>query len=643
MDWYVDKYHGVIKPKRRIQHLLYFEDNEPGIASDPIRVCMCISHVPNCNITDWNISGVYPGQTVDVDIVVVGQRYGTVVTRVTANSERFLKDNDQPWSGWIIKKNETIQKVQKSCTTLKYTIMSPDKEERLFITALKSTARTPVFEPQLLETYPYKLGLLYKQLSIKFLLNKCPIAFPLDRIEYQCTCSASLRSLGLSCNLNTHKIHRNGQQWVGVTIIHTIADENPGVIAHQHCPFDYNCKTDLESLSVSLEHQDEQCAFNHSGILCGGCQTNFSRVLGSSKCKKCSNLMLFAIIPGILLAGLFLVIILMVLNLTVSVGTISGLIFYANIIQVQHTTFFTPDSTNSFLSMFIAWLNFDFGIESCLYNGFDAYMEAWLQFCFPLYIWLLVTAIIVFSHYSTFISKLIGENAVQVLATLFLLSYTKFLRHVIDVFSFTTITYPDGYTKTVWLYDGNVDFLKGKHIPLFTATLLLLVLSIPYTLSLVSIQWFLKVSHHRAMFWVQRLKPFFDAYTGPYKINHRYWTGLLLLARIVLLVIFSLVNQSTIILLIIIIVTSALQIWLCLVQQVYESFLNNCLEMIFLFNLGLTSAAILFELSTYNSRHTSISIYISTGITFVIFVGIIFYHAQKRLISTRVRAKLKTN
>ena len=98
-------------------------------------------------------------------------------------------------------------------------------------------------------------------------------------------------------------------------------------------------------------------------------------------------------------------------------------------------------------------------------------MEAWLQFCFPLYIWLLVTAIIVFSHYSTFISKLIGENAVQVLATLFLLSYTKFLRHVIDVFSFTTITYPDGYTKTVWLYDGNVDFLKGKYIPLFIATL----------------------------------------------------------------------------------------------------------------------------------------------------------------------------
>ena len=141
------------------------------------------------------------------------------------------------------------------------------------------------------------------------------------------------------------------------------------------------------------------------------------------------------------------------------------------------------------VSKLIAWLNVDQRIESCLYSGLDSYVEMWLQFCFPLYIWLLVTVIIVFSHYSTLISKLSGKNAVQVLATLFLLSYTKVLRLVIDAVSFTTITYPDGYTKAVWLYDGNTDFLKGKHIPLFIATVLLLVLlSAPYTLSLICIR-----------------------------------------------------------------------------------------------------------------------------------------------------------
>ena len=123
-----------------------------------------------------------------------------------------------------------------------------------------------------------------------------------------------------------------------------------GVIAHQHCPFDY-CSA--ESVSIRLEDQDEQCAFNRAGILCGGCKTNFSRVLGSSKCKKCSSTRLPVIVLIFLLTGSLLVTFLMILNLTVSAGTVNGLIFYANIIRAQHTTF-TSDISNSFLSKFIA-------------------------------------------------------------------------------------------------------------------------------------------------------------------------------------------------------------------------------------------------------------------------------------------------
>ena len=165
----------------------------------------------------------------------------------------------------------------------------------------------------------------------------------------------------------------------------------------------------------------------HSTVLvyCGGCRVNFSRVLGTLKCKQCSSIMLLAVVPSVLLAGLLLVMLLMVLNLTVSVGTLNGLTFYANIIQIQHAIFFTPESTNCFPRVFIAWLNFDFGIESCLYDGLDGYVETWLQFCFPLYIWMIAIVIIVSSHYSTRVSKLCGGNTVQVLATLFLLYHTR--------------------------------------------------------------------------------------------------------------------------------------------------------------------------------------------------------------------------
>ena len=331
----------------------------------------------------------------------------------------------------------------------------------------------------------------------------------------------------------------------------------------------------------------------------------------------------------------------MLLDLTVSVGTINGLTFYANIIQAQHATFCTLEFSSSFLCKFIAWLNLDQGIETCLYNGLDEYISTRLQFLFPLYIWLIAAALIVTSHYSTRVSKLIGNNAVQVLATLFLITYAKLLRLIIEVFSFTTLTYPDGYKKTVWLVDGNVDFLKGKHIPLFIVTVGFVLLSLPYTIILLTIQFLYKISHYRVMFWVQRLKPFFDAYTGPYRDNHCYWTGLVLIVRILLLTNFSL-NQSnnpTINLFIIIVFTTTLLVWLYFTGWVYESFLNNCLEVFFLCSLRLTSTAALFELS--NNSQSSAVIYASTGTTFVVFFGILLYHAQGRLLLSRVGVKLK--
>ena len=139
--------------------------------------------------------------------------------------------------------------------------------------------------------------------------------------------------------------------------------------------------------------------------------------------------MIIAVIPALLIAGVLLVIFLMLFYLTVSLGTINGLIFCANIIRSSQAIFFPPESVISapLLSTFIAWLNLDLGIEACFYNGLDAYTKTWLQYAFPLYIWLLVIIIIVASQYSTMVSKLTPNNALQVLATLFLLSYAKIL------------------------------------------------------------------------------------------------------------------------------------------------------------------------------------------------------------------------
>ena len=137
-------------------------------------------------------------------------------------------------------------------------------------------------------------------------------------------------------------------------------------------------------------------AFNHSGTLCGACQPGLSLALGTSQCLSCSNshlllLILFAVM------GLKLVCVIKVFNLTVSEGVINGLIFYANIVQANQTIFFPPGDTNV-LTVFIAWLNLDFGFQTCFFKGFNSYWKTWLQFVFPAYVWIIVALIYTYSH-----------------------------------------------------------------------------------------------------------------------------------------------------------------------------------------------------------------------------------------------------
>ena len=276
-------------------------------------------------------------------------------------------------------------------------------------------------------------------------LLPCPNGFQL--LNGHCTCAQIMIDNGIdSCIIinGTALITRPKTYWIGLP-----SDNVSRIVVHSPCPYDY-CTP--RTLNITPQTPDRQCQFHRSGTLCGGCHNGLSMVLGNSECKKCSNNFLLLIL-AFAVAGLVLVAFLSVLNLTVSVGTINGLIFYANIVQAINAAFEPMSHTNNgiviFLRVFIAWVNLDLGISTCFYNGMDAYVKTWMQFIFPFYILAIVTAIIITSHYFTWAVKLFGNNAVTVLATLILLSYAKMLRVLITAFSFTILNYEDNSTKVV--------------------------------------------------------------------------------------------------------------------------------------------------------------------------------------------------
>ena len=565
------------------------EDN--SVASNPTGVYMCTNSTINRYQTEAHIA-LFPGQTFEIEVVAVGQRFGIIPASIRAETAR----NN------VIDQLQNVQDTTNHCTKLQFTLQSSNKNETIELSIDGQTM------PQWInESIPDE----FLQFKILITLKDCPLGFEFDRRQNICSCNPYLDAYGVQCNYSTFKVNRKARQWIGVL--------NPAkaIIIHQHCPHDY-CKP--YAFPFNLSTPDEQCSSNRSGILCGACQPGLSQTLGTSNCKKCSNIWLLLVF-AFALAGVLLVAGLMVLNITVSMGAINGLIFYANIVRANTATFFPDKAGSSFLSWFIAWLNLNIGIETCFYNGLDAYVKTWLQFIFPLYIWFLVILIIISSKYSKRAASLFGVNAVQVLATLFLLSYAKLLRVTITVFQSTRLL---DHNVWHWHYDGNIVYLGKQHILLMLVALLLFVLFLlPYTLVLFGIQWLQIFSHYKPFHWVNKLKPLFDAYTGPYKDKHHYWTGLLLLVRISLFIVFS-TNTSgdpAINLLAIIIVIICLFVYLAILfGGVYKIWLLNILEYSSLLNLVILSVAMLYTTSANKQNHILSQVSVSITVCTVMLI-----------------------
>lgn len=335
-------------------------------------------------------------------------------------------------------------------------------------------------------------------------------------------------------------------------------------------------------------------------------------------------------------AGIVLVLVLYVLRLTVAVGTINGLLFYANVFAINSAVFLQPQTTNP-LTVFISWLNLDLGIETCFYNGMDMYAKAWLQFVYPFYLWVLLIAIIITSHYSIRISTILGNSTIEVLATLILLSYTKLLRAVVAALYYAQLDYPNNMKIPVWLSDANVRYLSNKHIPLFTvAVFCFIFLFLPYTMLLIFGQWLRAKSEWKIFSWINhhRVLPFLEAYHAPYTEKHRYWTGLMLLVRSILILIFAfnLFGDPKINMFCMACSIILLNIFHAIFEsKIYKTWPLTILELSFNTNLCILTIATLYINTSRAGSNQNAVTFTSISITFATFVGIVIYHIARQI------------
>ena len=608
------------------QNIFEIETQSPSdVSSIPTRVCLCEGNEPQCANEDYIFifKDVIPGENFTLSAMVVGFDFGGVPGTVYASE---FQQVGMPINDFRLGKGENAQQAisARNCTDLKYSVYSSSNSSASFFLSTSSvTAATQgfsffLFSPEeinkSIQTYQdldyIRANLLYSPVFIELNVLPCPKGFMLD--ADLCDCDSELKAFATRCVVEngTGVLYRSGTNW--------ISESNGELFLYRFCPFSYCNRIETEALS------NTQCALNHSGVLCGGCPPGLSLAIGSSRCLDCPDNKGIPLAFFILffVMGLIHVSYIKIFDFTVTKGTYNGFIFYANMIWINQEIFFphinkqiNPNLHTFFSVMRVltAWMNHDFGIETCFIYGLDAYSKVWLQFLYPFYLYGIAILIIIVCNYSTKVTKIFGNNSVAVLSSLFLLGYVKLIRVLYAVFSFAHLNqYQSQNLKAVWLVDGNLSYFDIRHLVLLLFSIIVALLMLILTISLLFISCL-----HKLPFSVSKLNPFFDSLVGNLKNKHRYWIGLTLMVRIFAAGL-AVGFQATVVVSILVVLTA----WLsALSLHVYKKIHLSLLDFVYISNVLVVSVCFLSTDDIITRViYISISVLVANIISFIMLL-----------------------
>ena len=386
-------------------------------------------------------------------------------------------------------------------------------------------------------------GTFVKTYTIQLL--PCPLGFSLETGSGtgSCECSKVITKLLESeCFINEKIIFLKKvitDYWIGMY--------NNRLAVSTSCPLDY-CNTDPHNRFIKVTEERTLyknkkgeipfCLHNRQGVLCGQCnQTNhFSAVFGSMECRKCSNWWLLSVVIYII-AGPLLIYILYVFKLTLTIGTLNGVIFYAQaanagLIQLMSLSYEENSimlKIHKICYIVLGFLNLNVGFPHCFFNEMNQLWKTGLSLAYPVYLQIIATSMIVLSHYSTKFSNRTSHSSVQVLVTVVHLSFSKLLLALIDVFTPATI-HTEDRSYCVWYWDGSVEYMGPSHYPLaIAAAVIASLLIVPYISLLLLGKPLVRFSKIGTFY----IRPILEAIHAPYKEGRQYW----FVARLLLIII----------------------------------------------------------------------------------------------------------
>ena len=567
----------LLTPGDVYRRVLHFDTNiENAVSRQYATFCYCKSETDADCITD-HFGPIYPGQTISLRLTQVLPVRKNNSESFTAIHKKFLFFKGEiPYEECLLVKSQDskwVQQINEKCSSLAYKVYSASNDSGSCVASLND------------------IGADNSRYLYYFDFKPCPLGF--DMYNGSCQCNRHLKNVfpRLLCDIETQIIIRPGKTWIGLS-------SNKNEILYVKTCMTIFCEKNPSP--IQIEYHTAQCKSNRVGVSCGECPPGLSTTFGFYECKRCSNYWLFLLLL-FMLAGVFLILSLFALNLTVVDGKIYGFILYANMVAGNSFNMF-PSKKNIFFIL-LSLFNLDLGIEICFYNGMTEYDKTWLQFAFPSYLLFIVAMLALASRYSSSVEKLTRKRVIPVIATIILLAYSKLLLVIAKVlFSYTKVySLPDHHSAIIWKWDSSVPLFGIKFSILFIVCLLIfLCIFIPFNLLML----FTKFSY-RFRLVAEYLKPYLDAYQASFKDKCSYFFGIELMLRPICYAIGNRILNLHATLAVNTLIFVLFLIYICAIKP-FKSTINTVLYTSYFINIGCL--VLLVTYFDYNIRATAYAV-----------------------------------
>ena len=524
--------------------------NSSEISSIPRKICKCgeSGQIVTCDLKNHPPLEYYPGQRLKVNITILGDMDIHLSNVLYVDLEKSTYSNDT--NVYVPLYLHSTNFLESKCNEI---ILPP-------LPMISDTRRYNYYlqlrVPLLRDTLVQETGTTYLTDFIRtsrYNNSDCPDGFEFNSKQNECQCHPRLREHGFECSLDDLVIKppENTSTWLGRRSANSIP-----LIWSFRCPSVF-CN---HISQVPINDYDAQCRHSRTGILCGQCPEGHSTGFWVGSCVECTNWsLLYPLV--LLIAGPLLIIIIGALNLTVTVGSINGIMYYVTIMAINLDV--------------VPLVHF----STCLYNGpgINGFGEMLFRYIIPLYLLLLVGIACCLPRCRCInmhkINRKIGPRITPVLATVITIAYIYITFNVITSLQYATLYSTDGSTTVVWLFDGSLTYFQSpQHIILgCIAIIMFLLFILPAALTATFgdlLRRFIKGP------WYIN---FLDTFHGAFRFRFGFWLGIqLLILTLMMILKVALQSQDQMVNLITVCMSTAILIFQIIVKPYIGIRIKEC-------------------------------------------------------------------